>query len=62
MTHELRDARVRYPYFPAFRGDLSFFETGEEEGGALGPVPVSHIKEIVQVFDELGTFELKVGS
>lgn len=61
MANELRDSRVRYPYFPAFKSELSFLESSEEEGG-LAPVPVPHIKEIVQVFDELGTFELKAGN
>lgn len=56
LNLELKDSRVRYPYFPEFRKELSVFE----DGGLLGPLPVPHIKEIVQVFDELGTFELKV--
>lgn len=57
LNLELKDVRVRYPYFPEFRKELSIFE----DGALLEHLPVPHIKEIVQVFDELGTFELKVG-
>lgn len=54
---ELKDSHIRYPFFPGFQNNLSFFGDGES---VLDPLPAPHIKEIVQVFDELGTFELKV--
>ena len=54
---ELKDSHIRYPFFPGFRTELSFIGDGQD---GLGPLHAPHIKEIVQVFDELGTFELKV--
>ncbi len=44
---ELKDSNIQYPFFPGFRSELSFFEEAD-------PLPAPHIKEIVQVFDELG--------
>lgn len=54
---ELHDTHILYPFFPGFQTEHSFFNDGD---GLIDPLPAPHIKDIVQVFDELGIFELKV--